>query len=299
MAIMSKPTGNPSPSIIEDLRTRLATSVSRDPEALLQAMSESERNVVLHVVKQIDQLSRVSGASPAAILNQYFPHMGMERRKVFLAILNAQEERPDYSAQDAAREQAWAEWDKLRPIEEVLAAGRASRERLNVQTQAALSEPEQLSFLDQLTPSEHAHSPATGQSDFMSSLMHSESGGSADAEYVTRDGRRHVGLLQFSAARLQDYRNATGETFTQDEFVQDVELQERVGAWHVADIDKAIDDLGSEAAGYDRDGLRAIAHLGGQGGMRRFVRTNGDYNPSDELGTSLSDYYARFSSGAS
>ena len=82
MAIMSKPTGNPSPSIIEDLSNRLATNVSRDPEALLQAMSESERNVVLHVVKQIDQLSRVSGASPAAILNQYFPHMGMEQPNV-------------------------------------------------------------------------------------------------------------------------------------------------------------------------------------------------------------------------
>ena len=72
-----------------------------------------------------------------------------------------------------------------------------------------------------------------------------------------------------------------------------------MGQWHFANIDQAIDGLGSEAAGYDRDGLRAIAHLGGQGGMRRFVRSNGDYNPSDELGTSLSDYYASFSSGAS
>ena len=133
----------------------------------------------------------------------------------------------------------------------------------------------------------------------MAALTASESGGRADAEYTTRDGRRHVGLLQFSEARLQDYRNATGESFTQDEFVQDVELKSRVGNWHINDLDAAIDDLGEAAAGLDRDGLRAIGHLGGRSAIRRFVRSNGDYNPSDELGTSLSDYYARFSSGAS
>ena len=88
-------------------------------------------------------------------------------------------------------------------------------------------------------------------------------------------------------------------SFTQDQFIQDTELQQRVSQWHIASIDQAIDDLGEAAAGLDRDGLRAVAHLGGEAGMRRFVRTNGDYNPSDELGTSLSDYYARFSSGAS
>ena len=81
--------------------------------------------------------------------------------------------------------------------------------------------------------------------------------------------------------------------------MQDTELQQRVGQWHVASIDQAIDDLGSEAAGYDRDGLRAVAHLGGITGMTRFVRSHGQYNPSDELGTSVADYYARFSGGAS
>ena len=136
-------------------------------------------------------------------------------------------------------------------------------------------------------------------SSFMEALTASESGGRADAEYTTRDGRRHVGLLQFSEARLDDFRNATGETFTQDEFIQDTELQARVSRWHIASIDAAIDNLGEAAAGLDRDGLRAVAHLGGEAGMRRLVRTNGGYNPSDELNTSLSDYYARFSSGAS
>jgi len=39
----------------------------------------------------------------------------------------------------------------------------------------------------------------------------------------------------------------------------------------------------------------AIGHLGGVGGMQKYVRTKGQYNPSDALGTSLSDYYSKFS----
>ena len=81
--------------------------------------------------------------------------------------------------------------------------------------------------------------------------------------------------------------------------MQDLELQQRVGQWHLADIGKAIDALGDAAYGYDRDGLTSVAHLGGITGMRRFVQSAGTYNPSDELGTSLQDYYERFSGGAS
>ena len=136
-------------------------------------------------------------------------------------------------------------------------------------------EPEQLSFLDQLEAS--------------------ESSGKADAEITIKDGRRFVGKLQFGKARLQDYQKATGTTFTQDEFIQDAALQDQVAAWHIADLDKAIDALGDAAADYDRDGLRAVAHLGGKSGMKKFVQSNGGYNPADELGTSLQSYYDNFS----
>ena len=136
-------------------------------------------------------------------------------------------------------------------------------------------EPEGLSFLDQLEAS--------------------ESSGNADAEITIKDGRRFVGKLQFGKARLQDYQNATGTTFTQDEFIKDAALQDKVAAWHIADLDKAIDALGDAAADYDRDGLRAVAHLGGVGGMQNYVRTNGEYKPADELGTSLQSYYDKFS----
>jgi hypothetical protein len=136
-------------------------------------------------------------------------------------------------------------------------------------------EPQQLSFLDQLEAS--------------------ESSGKADAEITIADGRRFVGKLQMGKARLQDYQNATGTKFTQDQFIKDTALQDKVAAWHIADLDKAIDALGDDAADYDRDGLRAVAHLGGVGGMQKYVRTKGEYNPADELGTSLKSYYDKFS----
>jgi len=34
---------------------------------------------------------------------------------------------------------------------------------------------------------------------------------------------------------------------------------------------------------------------GGGGGMQKYVRTKGEYNPADELGTSLKSYYDKFS----
>lgn len=43
-----------------------------------------------------------------------------------------------------------------------------------------------------------------------------------------------------------------------------------------------------------RTGLLAAAHLAGPGNVMRFLETNGKYNPSDQMGTSLSDYLTTF-----
>ena len=94
---------------------------------------------------------------------------------------------------------------------------------------------------------------------------------------------------------MQDYKAAAGKTFTQDQFKADEALQDEVGAWHISDLDKSIDALGDKAATYSRDGLRAVAHLGGKGGMAKFVKSGGKHNPADELGTSLQSYYDKFS----
>ena len=134
------------------------------------------------------------------------------------------------------------------------------------------------------------------QSDFMSKLMQSESSGDTEAEITIADGRKFTGALQFGAARLADFKQATGIRFTQEQFKADPVLQDEVAQWHIKDIDKAIDALGDTANDYNRDGLRSVAHLGGKSGMAKYVRSGGQYNPSDELGTSLSDYYNKFSS---
>jgi len=130
---------------------------------------------------------------------------------------------------------------------------------------------------------------------FMQKMALSESSGRPDAEITLEDGHTFTGLYQFGDARLSDYRKATGAKFTTDQFKQDAALQERVAKWHFKDLEQAIDELGEEAKGYDRDGLKAVAHLGGVGGMKKYVRTKGEYNPSDELGTSLQSYYDKFS----
>ena len=151
-----------------------------------------------------------------------------------------------------------------------------------------------ISFYDRPEMQVTAEEPQQTKADFLERLTQSESSGDSTAEITIADGRRYVGALQFGDARLQDYRAATDTSFTQDEFKANSVLQDRVAAWHIADIDKTIDGLGLNTDGYNRDGLRAVAHLGGKSGMKKFAPSNGEYNPSDELGTSLQDYYDKF-----
>jgi len=134
----------------------------------------------------------------------------------------------------------------------------------------------------------------TSNDDFLARLKQSESSGNSQAEITIKDGRRFVGALQFGAARLADFKKHSGKRFTQDQFKANEALQDEVAQWHFQDIDKAIDALGVAAKSYSRDGLKAVAHLGGNAGMAKYVRTNGVFNPADELGTSLQDYYDRF-----
>lgn len=137
--------------------------------------------------------------------------------------------------------------------------------------------------------------PSEGnRDDFLNRLIMSESSGDPSAEITIKDGRKFVGLGQFGEARLKDFKNATGMEFTQQEFQQDPELQMKVMQWHIREIDKVISQIDPEGQ-WDRNGLRAVAHLGGTKGMKNYVTSGGKYNPEDELGTSLQDYYNKFS----
>jgi hypothetical protein len=134
--------------------------------------------------------------------------------------------------------------------------------------------------------------------DFAERLAMAESSGRSNVQIQATSGGRQqnmTGLFQFSDGRLTDYMNDTGASFTTEEFRQDPNLQKDVFAWHISDIDRVIRENDLLRQGYNLDGLRAVAHLGGINGMLRYARSGGRHNPSDKFGTSLNDYYNRFS----
>lgn len=129
---------------------------------------------------------------------------------------------------------------------------------------------------------------------FNASLARTESGG--DYSVVNSEG--YTGRYQFGPERLADYNRATGQNLTMEQFRASPDAQEAVQAWHVGDIDRFIDGngldqyIGQNIGGVTmtRDGMRAMAHLGGNAGMRRFLESGGQYNPADSNGTSLAAY---------
>jgi hypothetical protein len=138
---------------------------------------------------------------------------------------------------------------------------------------------------------------------FPRSLIQSESGGNWQAQNnVTGAGGMpgHFGRLQFGQARLQDAMNAGAipQGTTPQIFMADPGLQQQAEAWHFSDIDQNIKNSGLDRAigatikgiPVTQDGMRAVAHLGGSGGLAKFIQTGGQYDPADANGTRLSDY---------
>jgi hypothetical protein len=137
----------------------------------------------------------------------------------------------------------------------------------------------------------------TVETSFQEDLIESESSG--DYNIVNKSG--FMGAYQFGNARLDDYREATNTKFTNSEFVDNKELQDKVFEWHQEDIKEFITEkalntyIGQKINGVEvtENGLVAVAHLGGKTGMLKFLKTNGRYNPSDGK-TKLSDYLKKF-----
>lgn len=127
---------------------------------------------------------------------------------------------------------------------------------------------------------------------FRDRLKRSESSGDSSVQITLDDGRKMTGAYQFSDARLKDYMKAKKTEFSTEAFRNSPDLQEEVFQWHIKDIDRTIDSL--DTKGMSRDGLRAVAHLGGKTGMIEYVKSGGKYNPADDFGTSLSTYYNKF-----
>ena len=130
---------------------------------------------------------------------------------------------------------------------------------------------------------------------FLNKLLQSESSNRFNLVTVSdpETGEKVFGGFQFSEGRLADYKRATGDKFTIKKFLSDPKLQMRVTEWHIADLDAFIDTL-DRSKFTSRDGLRAVGHLGGRTGLKKFVASGGKHNPSDRFGTSLMAYYNKF-----
>jgi GH24 family phage-related lysozyme (muramidase) len=137
---------------------------------------------------------------------------------------------------------------------------------------------------------------------FQTDLKQSESSG----RYKIVNQQGYMGAYQFGEDRLTDYKDATGEDFDNETFLGDKKLQDKVFKWHTNDIKNFITEegldksIGKKIKGVTvtLSGLTAVAHLGGKEGMKKFVNTNGTYNPDDnskDKGTSLLDYLEKFS----
>lgn len=132
---------------------------------------------------------------------------------------------------------------------------------------------------------------------FQESLKAAESKG--DYDVVNNLG--YMGAYQFGDLRLKDYKAANNIKFTNKEFLADKGLQDKVYDWHEKDIKNYIKKhqlenyIGTTINGTEvtMNGLLGVAHLGGNAGMRKFLKTGGAYNPDDGK-TKLSDYLKRF-----
>ena len=280
---------NPQPkqdALLDDIK-RAFGPVSSTPQTLeqqLKSLSESELNLVLttaQMVKIAHGFTRNNTEPYSSLVATMYPRMNARLRKIIAEMLEGADPVPA-AAPKPSRPQATDVQEALLSSYEAVLQERS--------TPSSSTSNEARTFVDT------QQAPQSDNDDFLARLTQSESSGDSNAEITIKDGRRFVGSLQFGAARLADYKSATGKRFTQDQFKADPALQDEVAQWHFKDIDKAIDALGDAAKCYDRDGLRSVAHLGGKSGMRKFVKSGGQYNPADELGTSLKAYYDKFSS---
>lgn len=141
-----------------------------------------------------------------------------------------------------------------------------------------------------------------GDTDFRRKMRGSESSDDYSINNKIDKGRRVLGGYQFQPARLDQYRAATGEDFTDDEFLRNSDLQDRVMDWHEQDLlDFVMKDgldayIGQTIAGAEvtPSGLVAGGHLGGRTGLKQFLLSGGEYNPPDKYGTRISDYVSKF-----
>lgn len=121
-------------------------------------------------------------------------------------------------------------------------------------------------------------------------------------DFSAKNAQGYVGRMQFGEDRLTDAKRAgiIPADMSSEGFRNDEEAQKATEAWHFGDINNFIDKTGLAAVEGEsikgipvtRQGLVNVAHLGGKGGLEKFVASGGRYDPADANGTRLSDYLA-------
>jgi hypothetical protein len=150
-------------------------------------------------------------------------------------------------------------------------------------------------------PQHAAHTPFQG---VPASLIHTESTGIFTKSNNVKSG--HFGRLQFNPDWIaRAALEGVIPKMSPAQFLADPVAQKVVEQWYAneviwPDIQQNYAHLiGTSIRGVPvtANGLFAVAHLGGQDGLKKFVESNGAYNKSDIYGTSLLDYLRRHGQG--
>jgi len=142
---------------------------------------------------------------------------------------------------------------------------------------------------------------AAASTEYRRSLYGTESsGGALDAVNKRTEA---LGASQAMPETLEEFKEETGRDFTRDQFKKNAGLQEAFQNWYEQKTldyiaNNGLDEyIGKMVKGVPvtLSGMMAVAHLGGNYGLKRFLETDGGYDPSDnkkkpEQGTRLSDY---------
>ena len=267
----------------------LASKIAENTNAMAAAETDEKRTQIQNqtnqlIMQQYALINTYSGSAGFALAGKDADKVGVTQQPVIPPV----EEKPEEKEQTPGLFKRKAK--PKRPLKEVLPDFR-------------MGEPEDTGIDDDMQASatnENRVRLASKDMDFATSLKQSES--SENYMVVNKEG--YMGAYQFGDARLEDYKVANNEEFSNEQFLNSRELQDKVFNWHTSDIVKYIQDngldkvIGTKVNGVTitLNGLVAAAHLGGKFGMRRYVQSGFDkkFNKEDSNGTSLFDYIKRF-----
>ena len=143
--------------------------------------------------------------------------------------------------------------------------------------------------------------PFLDSTDFLKKLAMKES----TNNYRENSVKDAFGLIQMKKGRLDMYNKKNGTDYTTKQYLNSDTIQDTVNKWHINDIDRLYYEKRAEKYHPNMnkitlDSFRAVAHLGGNTGALKYVKTRhlaphdvNKYNPTDG-NTYLSDYDLMF-----